>query len=55
MAKAKRKASQEEQSARFVVAAREAGVDETGKGFDRAFKKLIPPKKGKRASTKDPR
>lgn len=33
------------QSARFIDAAREAGVDETGKEFDKAFKKIAPSKR----------
>lgn len=32
------------QGERFVEAAREAGVDETGEVFERAFKKIVPPK-----------
>jgi hypothetical protein len=31
---------------RFVEAARKAGVDETGEAFERAFDKIVPPKKG---------
>lgn len=31
------------QRERFIEAAREAGVDETGKEFERAFKKIVPP------------
>ena len=30
------------QSQRFIDAAKEAGVDETGEGFDRAFKRVVP-------------
>lgn len=48
MAKAKRKASQEEQSARFVRVAVEAGVDESGKDFVRVFKKIVRSKKASR-------
>ena len=29
------------QSQRFIDAAKEAGVDETGEAFDKAFKKII--------------
>lgn len=36
---------QKAQSERFIKAAREAGVDETGKDFDSALKKLIPTKR----------
>lgn len=32
------------QKERFIEAAREAGVDESGKEFERAIKKIIPPK-----------
>jgi hypothetical protein len=33
-----------EQFKRFVEAAREHKVDESGKEFERAFKKVVPPK-----------
>jgi hypothetical protein len=33
-----------EQFKRFVETAREHGVDESGKEFERAFKKVVPPK-----------
>jgi hypothetical protein len=33
------------QSQRFIDAAKEAGVDETGEGFDKAFKKIVPEKR----------
>lgn len=33
-----------EQSKRFLEAAKRAEVDESGKGFDAAFKKLVRPK-----------
>jgi hypothetical protein len=36
---------QKEQSERFVKAAREAGVDETGREFERALRKLAVPKR----------
>lgn len=43
MAKAKkRKASQAEQSERFLRAAKEASADESGRKFERALKKIIP-------------
>lgn len=46
MAKAKKKAeTQAEQSARFVRAAVEAGVDESGRDFTRALRKLVPKKR----------
>lgn len=37
---AKGKTMDPEQSARFLEAAREAGVDETGKAFERAFERV---------------
>lgn len=37
---AKTAKTQKEQSARFIKAAREAGVDESGKEFDKALEKL---------------
>lgn len=38
--KAKPKLSDKEQSERFIEAARELGVDESGKEFDRTFGKI---------------
>jgi hypothetical protein len=32
------------QSERFIEAAREAGMDETGEIFERAFEKIVPPR-----------
>jgi hypothetical protein len=48
-AKAKRKppkpqAASAAQHKRFVEAAREIEADETGKEFERAFRKVVPPK-----------
>jgi hypothetical protein len=40
-----RKQSNKEQSERFKETARHIGVDESGKTFERAFKKLVPPKR----------
>lgn len=37
-------AKQKTQSERFIKAAREFGVDETGRDFERAIKKIAPPK-----------
>lgn len=34
-----------EQSKRFIESARELGADETGEEFNRAFSKIVPPKK----------
>ena len=39
------KATDKEQSERFIRAAREHGTDETGKAFERLFKKVAPPKR----------
>ena len=36
----KGKATDPEQSARFLEAARKAGVDETGEAFERAFERI---------------
>lgn len=45
MPKAKRKRlSQSEQSQRFKDMAKELGADESGKRFEKAFKKLVRPK-----------
>jgi hypothetical protein len=44
MAKRK-KQSQADQSRRFIEAAKAAGADETGKEFERAFKKVVRPAK----------
>jgi hypothetical protein len=33
-----------EQSKRFIDTAREIGADESEEGFDRVFKKIVPPK-----------
>ncbi len=33
------------QSKRFIETARKIGADETGAEFERAFKKIVPPKK----------
>ncbi|WP_139372895.1 hypothetical protein [Nitrobacter vulgaris] len=44
-AKTDDESKQKEQSARFIKAAREIGVDESGKEFERAIKKIVPSKK----------
>ena len=41
---AKGKTTDPEQFARFLEAAREAGVDETGEAFERAFERVARPK-----------
>lgn len=47
MVKKKRvKKDDKEQSQRFVENAKELGSDESGRSFARAFKKIVPPKKG---------
>ena len=52
MAKAKKKAeTQAEQSARFVQKAREAQVDESGKAFERALRKIVPKTPRRRSKT----
>lgn len=38
-----------EQFKRFVETAREHGVDETGKEFEKAFKKVVPRKEKKKS------
>lgn len=43
-AKPKPRLTDKEQSDRFKEAARIAGADETGDTFERAFRKLVPPK-----------
>jgi hypothetical protein len=42
--KAKPKLTDKKQSERFKETARELGVDESGKLFDRAFDKIVPAK-----------
>jgi hypothetical protein len=37
--------SEKPQRERFIEAAREHGVDETGEEFERAFRKIVPPKR----------
>ncbi len=39
-----RKPDDPEQSKRFIEKAREIEVDESGEAFERAFKKIIPPR-----------
>jgi hypothetical protein len=40
-----KKATDKDQSARFIEAAKKAEADESGKTFERAFKKVVQPKK----------
>ena len=42
-----------ERSRRFIETARELEADETGEAFERAFKKIVPPKKPKSDAKKD--
>lgn len=44
MTKPKPRPDNPEQSARFIEAAKAAQVDETGEAFERAFKRIVPPK-----------
>lgn len=43
-AKAKKAAQEKPQRERFIEAARSIGVDETGKDFDSALKRIVPPR-----------
>jgi hypothetical protein len=43
------KPADQHQSARFLEAAKKAEVDETGKKFERAFKKAVPRRTKKKA------
>jgi hypothetical protein len=45
MAAKKRVLTQAEQSTRFIDAAKKIGADESGKKFEKAFKKIVRPKK----------
>lgn len=44
MPKPKNVITEEERSRRFIETARELNADETGKDFERAFKKIVTPK-----------
>jgi hypothetical protein len=37
-----------DQSARFIEAAKKTGADESGKAFEKALKKIVPPTRSKR-------
>ena len=39
-------AKDKSQSERFIETARKLGVDETGKEFERALERIVPPKRG---------
>ena len=43
-AQAAKKSKEKPQRERFIEAARSIGVDETGKEFDRALTRIVPPK-----------
>jgi len=43
--KAAKKKTKETQKERFIKAARSIGVDESGKEFEAAIKRILPPKK----------
>lgn len=44
--------NKKEQSQRFKEAAKELGADESGEMFERAFKRIVPPKKPKKQHPK---
>ena len=46
------KGKQRSQSARFIEAAKKAEADETGKKFERAFKKIVRPNKPSKAKSR---
>ena len=43
--KASKKAKEKSQRERFIEAAREVGVDESGDEFERALDQIVPPKR----------
>jgi hypothetical protein len=45
--KKKKNPSKKDQYGRFVETARRLGADESEETFDRAFRKIVPPKRGK--------
>ncbi len=45
--RASKKMTKEEQSKQFIAAAREIGVDETGREFEVALRKIVPPRRFK--------
>jgi hypothetical protein len=47
--KRKSASSDGDQSARFIEAAKKTGADESGKKFEKAFKKVAPPSRGKKS------
>jgi hypothetical protein len=49
--KQKSKLTPAEQSARFIEAAKKTGADESGKPFEKAFKKIVPRRTMGRAKT----
>jgi hypothetical protein len=49
-----RKMTKAEQSERFIKTARELGVDETGEEFERAFRKIVRPRRPRSKSSSPP-
>ena len=52
MAKPKPKPDDKSQKERFIETARELEADESGKAFDRAFKRIVPPKRCRKESNR---
>jgi len=50
MPKTKAKPDDTDQKKRFIEKARELGADESEEAFERAFKKIVPPKKPSKQS-----
>jgi hypothetical protein len=55
MPKAKHTITEEERSRRFIEKARELGTDETGKEFERLFKKAVPMKQPPKSTRENPK
>jgi hypothetical protein len=53
MPKQKNHMSEAERSHRFKETARELKADETGESFERAFKKIVPPRRPGKTVTSD--
>ena len=53
MAKAKPKQDNKEQSKRFIEKAKEIAADDAGEAFERAVKRVIPPKVPDRKGSRD--
>lgn len=52
-AKSKSKFTDKAQSERFIETARKLGIEETGEAFERAFAKIVPPKRTRSISPLD--